>query len=300
MTAIPNTGNFSEAFAASTGGAAIVGKDGDLGFIWTSATGTVSLGDLPGGLNSSRGNAISADGAIVVGSSVYTGTTTEAFRWTAATGMTGIGDLPGGATASRATGISADGLVIAGTGTSASGEEAFRWTAAGMVGLGDLPGSTTLSEATAISADGLVIVGRSPSSTGNEAFRWTAETGMVGLGVWPGSGNAVSRALDVNADGSVIVGNAITGGTEAVVWRGAGGIERLWDVLISTGVNPAADGWTLLQSANGVSDDGLTIVGTGVRNGETVGFVAVVPEPGAAGVLALSAGGLLLRRARQG
>jgi probable HAF family extracellular repeat protein len=210
--------------------------------------------------------------------------------------MTGLGDLPGGAGISRANGISADGSVIVGTGTSASGTEAFRWTAAtGMVGLGDLPGSSFRSDATAISADGTVIVGNSASSTGSEAFRWTAATGMQGLGVWPGSPNAVSRAFDVNADGTVIVGNAIVGGTEAVVWRNSGDIERLWDVLLSAGVNPAADGWTLLQSANAVSDDGLTIVGTGQRNGETVGFVAVIPEPAALPLLAMGSGLLALR-----
>ncbi len=102
----------------------------------------------------------------------------------------------------------------------------------------------------------------------------------------------------MSADGSVIVGNAVVGGVEAVAWRGSGDIERLWDVLLARGVNPAADGWTHLQSANAVSDDGLTIVGTGSRSGETVGFVAVIPEPAALPLLALGSGLLALRRRR--
>ena len=53
----------------------------------------------------------------------------------------GIGDLPGSTFESRARAVSADGLVVVGGGRSASGREAFRWTASGgMVGLGDLPG----------------------------------------------------------------------------------------------------------------------------------------------------------------
>ena len=53
----------------------------------------------------------------------------------------GIGDLPGSTFESRASAVSADGLVVVGGGRSASGREAFRWTArGGRVGLGDLPG----------------------------------------------------------------------------------------------------------------------------------------------------------------
>ncbi len=57
----------------------------------------------------------------------------------------------------------------------------------------------------------------------------------------------------------------------------------------SHGVDPAADGWTKLSSAYGVSADGNTIVGYGIRNNNNEAFVAViptiVPEP-AAGALA--------------
>jgi hypothetical protein len=39
------------------------------------------------------------------------------------------------------------------------------------------------------------------------------------------------------------------------------------------------DGWTRLANAHGMSADGKTIVGEGIRNGKTEAFVAVVPEP---------------------
>jgi probable HAF family extracellular repeat protein len=73
-----------------------------------------------------------------------------------------LGDLPGGAFSSQARGVSADGSVVVGNSISASGLEAFRWTAAGgMIGLGDLPGSFG-SGASSVSADGAVVVALHP------------------------------------------------------------------------------------------------------------------------------------------
>ena len=73
-------------------------------------------------------------------------------------------------------------------------------------------------------------------------------------------------------------------------------MQRLWDVLLANGVNPAAGGWTNLNFATGVSANGSAIVGEGFRNGNREAFVAVVPEP--AGLMAVSAafGALAVRR----
>ena len=59
-----------------------------------------------------------------------------------------------------------------------------------------------------MSANGSVVVGISDSASGFEAFRWTKAGGMVGLGFLPG--DVESDAFGVSADGSVIVGAAIT------------------------------------------------------------------------------------------
>jgi len=55
-------------------------------------------------------------------------------------------------------------------------------------------------------------------------------------------------------------------------------------------------GWVLL-SAEGISADGLTIVGTGVNpNGDREAWVAVLPEPATLSLLVLGGLGLLARR----
>jgi len=77
-----------------------------------------------------------------------------------------LGDLPGAGFSSIALGTSTDGSVVVGISTSASGNDAFRWTLeGGMVSVGDLPGGFYYSVAYATSADGSVVVGQSNSAT---------------------------------------------------------------------------------------------------------------------------------------
>ena len=123
---------------------------------------------------------------------------------------------------------------------------------------------------------------------------------MVGLGTAVPE-ETEARALDVSSEGSVIVGSLVLGdvfsGGElvAMIWDPINGQRVLQDVLA-----PDVDltGWVLMQ-ATGVSDDGLTIVGTG-RNpqGVTEGWVVVIPEPSTTLLLALGLVGLAhVRRA---
>jgi probable HAF family extracellular repeat protein len=71
--------------------------------------------------------------------------------WAWGASLVALGDLPGGSFGSGATAVSSDGSVVVGTSSSASGTEAFRWTASsGMVGLGDLPVGSLQSFATGV------------------------------------------------------------------------------------------------------------------------------------------------------
>jgi probable HAF family extracellular repeat protein len=276
-------GNFySHAYGISADGSTVVGMSisasGFEAFRWTSGGGMVGLGDLPGGRFYSYARSVSADGSVVVGTS-DSALAYEAFRWTSGGGMVGLGDLPGGSFGSGAFGVSADGSTVVGWADSASGKEAFRWTSSGgMVGLGDLSGGYFRSQAFGVSADGSIVVGAGNSASGTEAFRWTASGGMVGLGNLPG-GN-FSEAYAVSADGSVIVGrghNASDG--EAFIWDTTNGMQSLQDMLVNDhGLD--LTGWTLFK-AEGISDDGLTIVGYGYTpNGyDMEAWIATIPEP---------------------
>jgi len=199
----------------------------------------------------------------------------EAFRWVEGVGMVGLGDLPGGAFQSLANGISADGNIVVGNGTSASGWEAFKWTdSAGPVGLGDLAGGSFASFANDISADGTVIVGSGTDDSGTVASRWT-QSGIEFLG--NALGESVASA--VSGDGSAIVGGlGQIGISGAFIWDETNGMRVLQDVLTQDyGLD--LTGWSL-RRAQGISDDGLTIVGAGLNpTGDFEGWVVNLGSP---------------------
>jgi probable HAF family extracellular repeat protein len=287
---LPGGNSYGSAYDVSENGGVVVGTTKSSNsafeaFRWTSTGGMSSLGSLTGAPPGSYTDAlgISADGAVVVGGG-HSSFGQEAFRWTSADGMVGLGDLAGGGFLSVAYGISSDGSVIVGRGLSASGEEAMRWTQSmGMVGIGDLAGGNFRSEARATSSDGAVIVGwgNSPQSGDlSEAYRWSASTGMVGLGDLPG-GDYFSYSEDVSGNGSVVVGVAVDGTDQyydAFIWDATNGMRKLEDVLQDEfGLD--LTGWHL-STADGISNDGLTIVGTGFNpDGRTEAWMVHLPEP---------------------
>jgi probable HAF family extracellular repeat protein len=190
-------------------------------FRWTASGRMQDLGTLPG-YDESVALGVSADGAVVVGSSGG-----RAFRWTASGGMQDLGTLGGGW--SVALGVSADGAVVVGSAQNAAWRErAFRWTASG--GMEDLnttyasllTNGSVLVLARAISPDGRYIVGwgRNAATGRDEAFLLdtqgcASENGDVDangcvddadlLAVLFAFGNAGSNLgrVDVNCDGVV-------------------------------------------------------------------------------------------------
>ncbi|MBC8009687.1 MAG: hypothetical protein H7067_06290 [Burkholderiales bacterium] len=281
----------SEAIAVSIDGSVVVGNSPpsgsggvQLGFRWTSESGIVSLGDLPGGLDNSSAQGVSADGAVIVGYGSNAGNKTEAFRWTAASGPVGLGffsENPVVGLHSHAYGISADGAVIVGTaatplyrGAPLSGyDRAFRRTTSGLVDLGHIP--TAMDPffapyaldycAYAASVNGDVIVGyaRLLDGESREAILWTADNTPVSLGDLPG-GLRYSEARAVSADGGIVVGLAKGAGDDdgAFVWDPINGMRSVRAILTDAGL---ADGWSI-SAATGVSADGTKIVGYGRKN----------------------------------
>jgi autotransporter-associated beta strand protein/probable HAF family extracellular repeat protein len=286
--------NSSAARGISGNGAVVVGDAEDRtlngvsnlqAFRWTSATGMVGLGFLPGDTISAA-FAASGDGSVVVG---YSGTLShnQAFRWTASSGMVGLGFLPGG-TISTAEGVSADGSVVVGA-SSAAGTgfniKPMLWTASqGMVGLGSLPGTNGFGGASAVSANGQVVIGSVDVTNPigqNVAvpFRWTASTGMVGLGPFAGHFNLNAMAL--NADGSVVVGTsnlAVVSNrqqNEAFRWTASTGMQSIQATVAAYDKSYSA--WQM-TAASGISADGTAILVAG-QNGPTTIQNGVVTFP---------------------
>jgi uncharacterized membrane protein len=168
-------------------------------------------------------------------------------------------------------------------------------------GLGDLPGGVMSSTALAVSLDGSVVVGQSSSAQYVEAFRWTAADGMRGLGILPGW--VSSSASGVADDGSIVVGTVFRGDPRTspefspFIWDETNGMRYLQDVLEEEyGLD--LTGWT--PRSVHISGDGRTLVGGGLNpEGRGEAWIAVVPEPGVAGVLVVGAVGLLRRRVRR-
>ncbi|MGY4531465.1 putative HAF family extracellular repeat protein [Pseudomonas sp. TE3786] len=215
----PSPQNDDAATGISDDGSVVVGYTyaaSTQAYRWTQAGGVQLLGTL--GAAYSRAHGVSGDGTVVVGDSVIRGSYSikHAFRWDSASGtMTDLGGLPG-YTDSSAKAANRNGSVVVGTSTSATGDEAFRWsTTKGMQGLGTLGG--TSSSASDVNADGSVVVGTSTQAdNAARAFRWTAASGMTNLGVL--SGATTSAATGVSDDGRTVVG---TSGARAFIWKDA-------------------------------------------------------------------------------
>ena len=214
------------------------------------------VGDLAGGAFDSGAEAVSDDGAVVVGGSESTAGP-EAFRWTAAGGIVGMGDLSGGAFASSATGVSANGSVIVGTGVNSSDESrAFRWTSgSGMVALNTLLCflCDDYAYGNKVSSNGLVAVGGSnPDTNSLEAVRWTGGGTSVSALGWLSGGGDFSEASAASATGSLLVGTSDSStGQRAFRWTSGGGLVAL----------PNIAGAMVKAGAYDVSDDGNVIVG---------------------------------------
>jgi uncharacterized membrane protein len=207
---------------------------------WSAATGSVGLGDLPGGPFISYGVGVSAQGDVVAGMGTDGTTIPKACRWRIADPIgahaviTQLPGFPGGPVWAYniARALTPDGRIAVGEATHAPGVvEACLWTPTDqIVGLGNLRrGDETYAKG--VSARALVVVGESFTPPQSLAFLWTPARGMRDL----------KRELE-----------------------GEYGLDL--------------SGW-VLEIAFGVSDDGRRIAGSGFHNGVREAWAVTLPAP---------------------
>lgn len=236
---------------------------------------------------------VSADGSIVLGHGYSTTRgRSESFFYDQTHGLRYISDLSGDTRAMIARAMSSDGSVVTGYLVVNQVAEAMTYDATrGVRRLGMLDGRTDGSRALGISADGSTVVGWSESNIGQQAFLYREGAGMIGLGRLPAPFPTTSEATAVSADGRIVVGRS---STEAFIYDRVNGMRSLSQYLGSLGLD--LGGWQL-DIATAVSDDGMTIVGRGLNpDGNDEGWIAIIPEPSVALLVALGLGILSVKR----
>ena len=224
----PSDTSISSAYGVSGDGSVVVGlawvTAGDAhGFRWDAVNGSVDLGALNG--QSSRANAVSADGNVIVGwdedPSLYNYPSWRGVLW-----WQGLGRLlhPFG-WIGQAAGTNDVGSVIVGRGAPASYRHAYRYTAwdGQIVDLGSIPrgigpikDQEDTSYATATSDDGTVIVGNSGWMPPLDAFIWTPSTNMMkaadflkAKGVTVPDGWLLVTVIAVSPNGKIFAGTGV-------------------------------------------------------------------------------------------
>ena len=162
----------------------------------------------------------------------------------------GLGDLPGGTFNSRAYAVTNSG-VVGGAGTSANGQEAYRWTSAtGMQALGDFSTGNFSSAIHAINGDGSHMGGFGTTNTGTIAteFRVPGPV-LTSLGTTPTYQPTWINGM--SADGTIVAGFSSSG-------------RPFRSTPTSTQQLPNyVGGGGVPTDAMGVSADGSTVVGSG-------------------------------------
>jgi probable HAF family extracellular repeat protein len=219
-------------------------------FRWTGASKYQVLGDLGSSIGSIA-FATSANGSAVVGQAPPGTASFGAFRWTASQGMVAIPPPMLFAYA-----VTADGKMAAG------GD--VWWTTSGQSGIfGPFPGNQDQTQAYGLSgtsqapvAVGAALKGSGPFGPTFHAFSWTPAGGLQDLGLTTGN---ESIALNISADGSVVVGEA----------RDASGFWRAFRWTASTGMQDIGTLGGPESAAYAVNRDGTVIVGTSLTTGST-------------------------------
>lgn len=261
-------------------------------FRWTTQAG---IQNLPTPWNSSRARAIAPDGSFIVGEA-RPGNFTVPIRWNGINAPTQL-PLPQGALSGRAMVATRSGNILGSVGAAGT-QQLVRWNSVNNAVSTITNFAPNVDGAPfAASADESVIAGIRTSLNQplvSLPWRWTADEGFEDLPLLAGfvSGNVWSSS----ADGSVLVGDMYDANFtnyRGVVWTDSG-VQSVESYLTGFGVDMS--GWTI-GTCHGISQDGMTLVGVGLNPvGQTRGWVAVIPAPATAALLAIGVGVTARRR----
>jgi hypothetical protein len=289
------SGGADQAFGASRNGRFIGGRAPQGAFgatVWGPGQPRLSLSGI-NSLPTQDAVGISDDGTRVIGGLPYgSGSQDGAYSWSASSGYTIIPPIAGFRSGPEQgpghiiLGSAGDARIALGYETryfvDAFGRfdysaQAFYWTAAtGTVAMGWASQNAVSPTSFAADAtpDGSVICGASNTSgsIGRIGHIWTAAGGWERIV----PGDQSSPALSISEDGQTVVGwysGSETTPARAYIWTRADGFNDLQNLLEAQGA-VIPNGFSLSE-ARGVSDDGQTIVGTGVDlEGRSIGWVA--------------------------
>jgi uncharacterized membrane protein len=240
--------NLSSTFGASDNGRVVVGLGWDTcstarAIRWEESTGVVNLGTTNG--RSTRANAVSGDGRVVVGWQQNETGFREGAKWV--DGRQEPIRNAGGRPAGEPQGANRDGSIIVGGVCDAfnpnpidpSTSAAWKWTSAGV----------------------LCFPVRRPSRLPNLPYS--------------------TVMFDTSDDGRVI-GGAYTFGldSEALIWLDGGEGQFVRDFLEANGHPNAFRDWVNTGFITGVSPDGRTLVGYGAGPTTFQGYLIILPERG--------------------
>lgn len=223
------------------------GTDGERIVVWTEASGTRAIENLPGYTHCRQeATAVHSYGFAGVGECKNASGGFEVFVSVERGNLVPLGafDPQNGYAPNQPDAVSADGAVAVGRASSVTdGSRPYRWTEATGLELIELPegfssGAPVAGRST-MSADGSVVVG-TMGGAARRGFLWSENSGARVLE--PLEGHDISDVYAVSADGSVATGSSFRIGAAdgiedqtAVYWRGDGVAHRIADELGAAG-----------------------------------------------------------------
>ena len=239
--------SYSATYGASSDGGVIVGLAWDgckfaRAFRWTDQTGMMNLGSIRG--TSTRANAVSGDGQVVVGWEEGLDGPREAAKWV--NGKEQLIKNASGGRIGEAHGVNQDGSLIVGSNC-------------------DVDTPVTLTG--------------SPT-----AWTWTSSAGVkcypVDRPSWV-KPNFYQAIMETTSNDGRVVGGSYSFGldSEALIWLD-GQVYFLKDYLQRHGLPDSFNGWANTGFITGVTRDGRTLVGWGAGPTTFQGYLVVLPDRG--------------------